>query len=126
MATPSTVIHFFLSLRDNLKLLHWSTHLYAQHMATDQILEQLDSSIDHYVEIMLGKLQKRPKLTGDNAVIRLQNITEAGASRMVRSAIQYLQGPLSRSLREGDADLANIRDEMVGQLNQLLYLFSLH
>ena len=95
-------------------------------MATDRILEQLDESIDHYVEVMLGKMQKRPKLTGDNATIRLQNLTEAGQVRMIRAAIAYLQGPLTRTLRPMDTDLMNIRDEMLGQLNQLLYLFSLH
>lgn len=95
-------------------------------MATDKILDQLDESIDKFVEVMLGKMGTRPKLTGDNAVIRLQNLTEAGATRMVRAAIKHLQGPITRSLRPTDTDLLNIRDEMLGQLDQLLYLFSLH
>jgi hypothetical protein len=75
---------------------------------------------------MIGKMGSRPKLTGDNATIRLQNLTEAGITRVVRAAIAYMQGPLTRTLREGDMDLANIRDEIVGQLGQLLYLLSLH
>ena len=122
----SSTIHFFLQLRDQIKLFHWQTRVYARHVATDRILEQLEGSIDSYVEIMIGKMGARPKLTGDNATIRLQNLTEAGMTRVVRAAIAYMQGPLTRTLREGDMDLANIRDEIVGQLGQLMYLMSLH
>ena len=122
----AATIQFFLQLRNQLKLYHWQTRVFARHMATDKILEELDESIDKYVEVMIGKMGTRPKLMGDNAVIRLQNLTEAGATRMVRAAMKYLQGPLTRTLRPTDTDLINIRDEIMGQLDQLLYLFSLH
>lgn len=119
-------IHFFLHLRNQIKLYHWQTRVYARHIATDQILEKIEKNIDSFVEIYIGK-NGRPKLSGANASITLHNLTEAGASRLIKAAIKYLQGPLAKSLRAGsDSDLLNIRDEMVGDLNQLLYLFTLH
>jgi hypothetical protein len=118
-------IHFFLHLRDQIKLYHWQTRVYSRHIATDKVLEKLETSIDSYVEIYIGKYG-RPRLSGKNATITLQNLTEAGAVRLVNSAIKYLQGPLTKTLKPGvDADLMNIRDEIVGDLNQLLYLFTL-
>ena len=117
-------VHFFLQLRDQLKVYHWQTKVYARHMATDRILEDLEKHMDSFVEIYIGKYG-RPKLTGDNAAIRLQNLTEAGATRLVRAAIKYLQGPLTRSLGVHDTDLTNLRDEIIGSMDQLLYLFSL-
>ena len=46
---------------------------------------------------------------------------------MINAAIKYLQGTLTKSLKAAaDSDLINIRDEMIGELNQLLYLFTLH
>lgn len=118
-------IHFFLHLRDQIKLYHWQTRVYSRHIATDKVLEKLEASIDSYVEIYIGKYG-RPKVSGKNATITLQNLTEAGAVRVVNSAIKYLQGPLTKTLKPGvDADLMNIRDEIVGDLNQLLYLFTL-
>lgn len=118
-------IHFFLHLRDQIKLYHWQTRVYARHIATDKILETLEKSIDSYVEIYIGKYG-RSKVNGKNASITLHNLTEAGASRMIIAAIKYLHGPLTKTLDPIDTDLMNIRDEIIGELNQLLYLFTLH
>jgi hypothetical protein len=118
-------IHFFLHLRDQIKLYHWQTRVYARHIATDKVLETLDKSIDSFVEVYIGKYG-RPRLTGKLATITVHNITEAGAVKLVNAAIKYLQGPLTKSLKAGaDTDLLNIRDEMIADLNQLLYLFTL-
>lgn len=117
-------IHFFLHLRNQIKLYHWQTRVYARHIATDQILEKLEKNIDSFVEIYIGKYG-RPRVTGDNAIIHLHNLTEAGASKLVKGGIKYLQG-LSKSLHDADTDLINLRDEMIADLNQLLYLFTLH
>lgn len=119
-------IHFFLQLRDQIKLYHWQTRVYARHMATDQILERLDKHIDSFVEVYIGK-HGRPRVTGKNMEITIHNMTEAGASRLLQSALRYLQGPLSRSLRQGvDADLLALRDDLMEDVNQLAYLFTLH
>ena len=118
-------IHFFLNLRNQIKLHHWQTRIYARHIATDSIVEKLDKNIDEFVEVYIGKYS-RPKLTGKNAVITLHNMTEPGMIRLINSAIRYLQGPLTKSLQPSDTDLFNIRDEMIADLHQLQYLFTLH
>ena len=119
-------IHFFLNLRDHIKLYHWQTRIYARHIATDKMLETFEKSIDSFVEIYIGKYG-RPKITGKNTEITLHNLTEPGVIRLINAAIKYLQGPLTKSLKPAaDTDLVNIRDEMIGALNQLLYLFTLH
>ncbi len=118
-------IHFFLQLRNQIKLYHWQTRIYARHIATDKILEELDGMIDSFVEVYLGKYG-RTKLTGKNASFTLHNLTEAGAVRLLQSSVKYLQGTLTKSLhQERDTDLLNLRDEIIGQLHQLLYLFGL-
>lgn len=117
-------IHFFLYLKDQIKLYHWQTRIYARHVATDKILETLEKNIDYFVEVYIGKYG-RPKLTGKNTIITLQNLSENGARRLITSSIKQLQGSLMKSLKEYDADLINIRDEIVADLNQLLYLFTL-
>lgn len=118
-------VSFFLQLRDQLKLYHWQTHVYARHVATDKILEKLESGMDSFVEIYIGKYG-RPRMTGANADLHLQNLTEVGAVRIVKAAIKYIQGPLTQSLTAHDTDLINLRDEILGALDQLLYLYTLH
>jgi hypothetical protein len=118
-------IHFFLQLRDQIKLYHWQTRVYARHIATDQMLEKLEKHIDSFVEVYIGKYG-RPRVTGKNAEITVHNMTEAGASRMLQAALRYLQGPLTRSLREGDYDLFALRDDLMEDMHQLAYLFTLH
>lgn len=117
-------IHFFLHLRDQIKLYHWQTRVYSRHIATDKILETLEKSIDSFVEVYIGKYG-RPRVTGKNATITLQNLTEAGATRLINASVKYLQGPLTKSLQPSDTDLINIRDELIADLHQLLYLFTL-
>jgi hypothetical protein len=118
-------IHFFLQLRDQIKLYHWQTRVYARHIATDQILEKLEKHMDSFVEVYIGKYG-RPRVTGKNAEITVHNMTEAGASRLLQAALRYLQGPLSRSLKEGDHDLFALRDDLMEDVHQLAYLFTLH
>ena len=117
-------IHFFLHLRNQIKLYHWQTKVYSRHIATDTALVQLENSIDSFVEIYIAKYG-RPKMSATTGTIRLQNLTEAGATRLIQSSVRYLQGPLSKRLKATDTDLINIRDELIAELNQLLYLFTL-
>jgi hypothetical protein len=119
-------VHFLLNLRNQIKLYHWQTRIYARHVATDSVVDKLDKLIDMYVEVYMGKYG-RPKLSGTDAIIRLTNLTEAGVTKLVRAAITYMNGPLIKHLnKDMDTDLINIRDEMMGSLHQLLYLFTLH
>jgi hypothetical protein len=117
-------IHFFLHLRDQIKLYHWQTRVYARHIATDKAVEELDTAIDSFVEIYLGKYG-RTKLSSKQATFTLHNLTDAGATRLLQAAIKQLYGPMVKGLKEHDTDLINLRDEIVAQLNQLLYLFGL-
>jgi hypothetical protein len=118
-------IQFFFSLRDQLKIYHWQTTSYSRHVGSDRILGELDSKIDEFVEVFMGKYG-RPRLTDTTRTIKIANMTEKQAVTYVRAAIAYLTGPLSAALNpRADTDLANIRDEMIGALNLLLYLFTL-
>jgi DNA-binding ferritin-like protein len=117
-------IHFLLTLRNQLKLYHWQTKSYARHKAVDKILGELDTHIDSFVEIYIGKYG-RPKLTAAQATVKLHNLTDAGATNLCKLTVTYLQKQLVKGLTAADSDLINIRDEMMGEMHQLLYLFTL-
>lgn len=117
-------VHFFMTMREQIKLYHWQTKVYSRHKATDQVLEQLDEHIDKYVEVYMGKYG-RPKLTSRNNTFKLQNLSEGSIVKFIKQCIVYLKNTLPKDLSEQDTDLFNIRDELLGELDQLLYLFTL-
>jgi hypothetical protein len=39
-------IHFFVNMREQIKLYHWQTKIYSRHKATDNVIELLDENID--------------------------------------------------------------------------------
>jgi hypothetical protein len=112
-------------MREQIKLYHWQTHSYARHKATDEVISALDGTIDEYVETYMGKYG-RPRMTARNNEIKLVNMNEKSAVRFIKSCIEHLQGPLVKGLKPTDTDLMNLRDEMLGELNKILYLFTLH
>ena len=126
LETPmsATDVNFFFTMREQLKIYHWQTQMFSRHKATDGLIEALDELIDKYVEIYMGKYG-RPKLTTKTNTVRIQNMNEAMAQRFVKTCITYLEKNLVKHLSPEDTDLVNIRDEIKGELNKVLYLFTL-
>jgi hypothetical protein len=120
----SKQIQFLFEIRNQIKLYHWQTYEHARHIATDKYLESLDKHIDYFVEVSMGKYG-RPRVTGATAKITLKNMTEKAAAIYLNAARSYLQGTFSKTINPKDTDLLNIRDEILGDLNQLAYLFTL-
>ena len=120
----AATVQFFFNMRDQLKLHHWQTTSFARHKATDQLITELDELIDSFVEVWVGG-HYRPRVTATTNEIKLRNLSEVAAVKFVKGCIAYVQGPLTKTLKPGDSELANIRDEIIAQLQQLLYLFTL-
>lgn len=118
-------INFFFTMREQIKLYHWQTISYARHKATDEVLKSLDENIDKYVEVYMGKYG-RPKMTAKNSATKVSNLSEKNIVKFIQQCIMIFKTTLVKKLKPVDTDLFNIRDEMMGELHQLLYLFTLH
>lgn len=118
-------VNFFFTMREQIKLYHWQTESFARHNATDKVIDALDESIDKYVEVYMGKYG-RPKLNARTNTVHVQNLSEKTVVRVIRAYIHFLETDLTKKLGARDTDLMNIRDEMLAELNQLMYLFTLH
>ena len=124
MSAPD--IHFLIHMRDQIKLYHWQTESYSRHKATDNFIGKIDGLIDSYVEVYIGKYG-RPRLTASTHTFKLLNLSDAAAERFVKICIDYVIRKLvpQSGRKAADTDLLNMRDEILAELNQLLYLFSL-
>lgn len=110
-------IEFFFDFQLNLKMYHWSTCVYARHKASDELGEKLLENIDRFVELYIGRYS-RPKMS------KKHNISYTIISD--KDIVGYLKGKRDylEKLTLTD-DLANVRDEIVENINQTLYLFTL-
>ena len=123
----SDVVCKFLAMLNTIKLYHWKTYSYATHKATDELYASLGGNIDKFVEILLGKAQNRIKLRTNNIPVKDMNNPQE-FKREIESYKSYLVN-LSNNKALGatgmtNTDLLNIRDEILGDLNQFLYLFT--
>jgi len=118
------IVHLMMTLRNQVKLYHWQTMSYPRHKATDDLVEKLDTNIDQFVETYIGKYG-RPKMGGRTASIHLRNHSDNEATKMIQEAIDWLTTDLPRKLKRTDTDLLSIKDVIVADLNQTLYLFTL-
>jgi hypothetical protein len=117
-------IQFFFTMRDQIKVYHWQTRAYGRHKATDEAIQALDGHVDKYVEVYMGKYG-RPKFTTSTNTLKIKNLSEKTIISFIHTCIDVLKTTLVKKLKPSDTDLFNIRDEMLGELNQLLYLFTL-
>lgn len=114
------ITHVFLEMLLVIKLYHWKTHSYAQHKSTDELYGKLNESIDRFVETMLGRNQSR--LNFQRLSFVFPNISQSASLRKKIKGYKYFL----QNLPDMGSDLMNIRDEILGELDQFLYLFSFH
>jgi DNA-binding ferritin-like protein len=119
----SHIVKVFLEMLNMVKLYHWKTHSYSQHKATDELYAKLNEQIDHFVEILLGKDESRIKTIEKK--IELVDFKKVGdfKSRIYDYREFLIDLNMYFDTRR-DSDLLNIRDEMLGTINQFLYLLT--
>jgi hypothetical protein len=119
------MIQMMLEVRNQVKIYHWQTHKYPRHIATDGLTAKLDELIDTFVETYMGKYG-RPKFTAKTSVLHLDNFNEKKGAEIIDMAVDYLIHKLPKKLdARKDTDLLNLKDEILGELNQIKYLFTL-
>ena len=114
----------FLTILNQIKVFHWQTKSYSQHKSFDSAYEELSESIDEFLETYMG-IYERPFSGSGSFVFSIDNYQEDGIIPFIDEAKAFLVGLSSDSEVSRNTDLLNIRDEMLGTLNQLKYLLTL-
>lgn len=115
------IVTHMLTIRNQVKLYHWQTKSFARHKSTDDLTAALDANIDTFVESYMGRYG-RPMVSGS---IKLHNFSDSAAKAFVAKETKYLENELPRKIGKKDSDLLNVRDEILADLNKVLYLFTL-
>jgi DNA-binding ferritin-like protein len=119
----SLIVRTFLEMLNTVKLYHWKTRSYSQHKATDELYEHLNSNVDKFVEILLGKDESRVKMVER----RCELMDFSKGSDFKERIYEYREFLVDMNRYfdgKRDTDLLNIRDEILGDINQFLYLMT--
>jgi hypothetical protein len=106
----------FLQFLQLLRVYHWNTESYSRHVASGSLYEKMDSLVDQFIETyqgQFGRIRSRPfKL----------NVSVLSD----KEAVQFLKtfANLLITMKVPSSDLQNIRDEMLGEVQRTIYLFS--
>ena len=109
-----------------VKLFHWKTTSYATHKATDELYAKLNLDIDSFIEVLLGKTGSRIDLMSKSNIKLIDLSSPESLKREVDAFKSYLVGLNdNKALKTmSKSDLFNIRDTILGDMNQFLYLLT--
>ncbi len=117
------LIEFFFQLSNVIKLYHWKTDSYARHKASDNLFGKIIDISDKFMEVYFGKYGKgsiksityTSELLDDKQIIDYLNLCITLLNDLVKNKV----------IKSTDTDLLNLRDELLAEINQTLYLFTL-
>jgi len=120
----------FLEMIVMIKLYHWKTYSYATHKATDELYSKLNENMDKFIEVLLGKVGNRINLLKTSSIKLIDFNSSIDDMKNFKYEIikfkEYLVNLNSNPfmVKMSNTDLYNIRDEILSDLNQFLYLIS--
>jgi hypothetical protein len=119
-----TIIIYFLQCKEQIKLQHWNTFIYSTHKTTDNLYSLLLDLIDEFVETMMGKYG-RPVFPGTFS-LEMEKPENVDIQLYLSQFAEYLISLNDELDPRTDTDLLNIRDTMLGEINQAKYLLTLN
>jgi hypothetical protein len=119
----SFMVQKFLEILNTIKLFHWKTSTYSVHEATDKLHEKLEENIDRFVEVILGKCTLRIRITERTLVLNDLNDIDTMNKKIIEYKNFFINlDTILNSKR--DSDLLSIRDDILADINQFLFLMS--
>jgi len=117
------MIDKLLGLQNQLRVYHWQTKSYSEHKALGKAYDALDGSIDSFVENWIG-VHGTVSVEG-GIRMTLLDYASNGVTNLLDQATEFFTTGELGSALNGNTDLANIRDDMLGTINHTKYLLSL-
>jgi DNA-binding ferritin-like protein len=120
----SHIVKVFLEILNMVKLYHWKTHSYSQHKATDELYSKLNENIDEFIEVLMGKDETRIKMMEK----RIELVDPSNVRDFKARIYEYRTFLTDFNMyfdEKKDSDLLSIRDTILSNVNQFLYLTTL-
>ena len=115
-------IQDIVQLQVQIKFFHWQTKIYAKHAALDRLFDAIVGNIDEFTETAMGKYGR---ISVDGLSYTFVNVSDEAVISVIDGAIDMCTKLTDSLDAKVDTDLLNLRDELLGKLNQTKYLLTL-
>ena len=114
---PTDLIQFLLEAANQIRVLHWGTSSYAEHVALGDLYEAVNDATDKIAEALMGAQAQRLKLKG---TLELVDYAEGMPASYVAGIGQALE-----SLAGLPTDILNTRADLLGAVHKTSSLLTL-
>ena len=111
-----------MQVQCQVKVFHWQTKIYGKHNALDGLFNAIIENIDEFTETAMGKYGR---VDFSGVSYTFDNITDVGIANLIDGFIDTAIALDDKVDAKKDSDLLNLRDELLGKLNQTKYLLTL-
>ena len=118
----SYIVLRFMHYLNTIKLYHWKTSSFAKHEATDKLYASLNTDIDRFVEQMLGKRGNRLDFSNIKSIPINEITNDKQIVKEMQEFKNFLVNIHYKLPNMSNSDLLNIRDDILGSINEFLYL----
>lgn len=117
------IVRYMLQMLMTVKLYHWNTFSYSVHKATDDLYGELNTLIDQFVEILLGKT-KREIIETKTLLLKTFKDNKS-FEKEIETYKKYMVNLGEIFNEKENSDILNVRDEILATLNKISYLLTL-
>ena len=114
---PTDLLHFLLEAADQIRVLHWGTTSYPEHVALGDLYDSINDSTDRIAEALMGAQGERFQLKG---TLELVDYAEGVPANYVRGI-----GEALTSITGLPTDILNMRDDLLAAVHKTSYLLTL-
>ena len=114
---PTDLLHFLLEAADQIRVLHWGTTSYPEHVALGDLYDSINDSTDRIAEALMGAQGERFQLKG---TLELVDYAEGVPANYVRGI-----GEALTSITGLPTDILNLRDDLLAAVHKTSYLLTL-
>jgi hypothetical protein len=114
-----------LQMQAQVRVLHWETSSYPEHMAFGQFYDAVDPLVDKLVEVIQGRYQKI--MFGGIENIQVADYNALKLHLFLEDMKSFFSVRLEQAglNKETDADIYNIAQEITAEIEKLKYLLTL-
>ena len=114
---PTDLIQFLLEAASQIRVLHWGTLSYSEHVALGDLYEAVSDATDKLAEALMGAQGKRLQLKGTLELVDYVKGMPASYVAGLGKALESITGL--------PTDILNTRDDLLGAVHKASYLLTL-